>query len=177
MIQKALEVLKNSAKDYLLGLPDLISTNEDPIKLSPVLNDKNETQTQDNSLLMSLINIQEERVVKSQIATKSTEENKIAYINPSIKLNLYVMISANFSIYETGLKYLSGVVKFFQSKNVFNHENTPTLHSSILKLIVELYTLSFEEQNHIWGALGGKYVPSVLYKVRMLTVQESIKNL
>lgn len=176
MIDKALEVLKNSAKDYLLGLPNPVSGSEDPIKLSPVLNDKNETQKQENSLLMSLINIEEERVVKSQKATMEVNGNRIAYINPPIKLNLFVLISANFTTYESGLEYLSGVIKYFQSKSVFNHDNTPSLDSSIEKLIIELYSLSFEQQNHLWGALGAKYVPSVVYKVRMLTVQEALKK-
>ena len=43
----------------------------------------------------------------------------------------------------------------------------------IEKLIVEMISLTFEQQNHMWGTLGAKYLPSVLYKVRMLVVQRS----
>ena len=58
MIQRALEVLSNSAKDYLLGLPELLGTSKTAIKLSPVIfdNEKNKDQSEEDSLLMSLIN-------------------------------------------------------------------------------------------------------------------------
>jgi hypothetical protein len=35
-----------------------------------------------------------------------------------------------------------------------------------------MYNLSFQEQNNLWGSMGAKYVPSVLYKVRMVTIDE-----
>ena len=31
------------------------------------------------------------------------------------------------------------------------------------------------QQNHLWGALGAKYLPSVIYKVRMIVIQEALK--
>ena len=40
------------------------------------------------------------------------------------------------------------------------------------KLIVELYSYSFEQQYNFWTILGAKYLPSVLYKVRLLAFQE-----
>ena len=35
-----------------------------------------------------------------------------------------------------------------------------------------MYTLNFEQINHLWSILGAKYLPSVLYKVRQLTIEE-----
>jgi hypothetical protein len=35
-----------------------------------------------------------------------------------------------------------------------------------------LYSSSFEQQYNFWNVVGAKYLPSVLYKVRMLTYQE-----
>jgi hypothetical protein len=32
--------------------------------------------------------------------------------------------------------------------------------------------MNFEQLNHLWGILGGKYLPSVLYKIRRVTVDE-----
>ena len=31
----------------------------------------------------------------------------------------------------------------------------------------------FEQQNYLWGMVGGKYLPSVLYKFRLLVIQEN----
>ena len=39
------------------------------------------------------------------------------------------------------------------------------------KLIFDLYSPTLEEVNHLWGTLGGKQYPSVLYKLRMLELQ------
>jgi hypothetical protein len=44
--------------------------------------------------------------------------------------------------------------------------------SGIEKLVVELHQLNFEQQNNLWAVLGAKYLPSVLYKVRAISIQE-----
>jgi hypothetical protein len=55
---------------------------------------------------------------------------------------------------------------------VFTPITHPALDPRIQKLIVDLCTLNFEQINHLWSTLGGKYLPSVLYKVRQLTIDE-----
>ena len=39
------------------------------------------------------------------------------------------------------------------------------------KLIFDLYSPSLEETNHLWGTLGGKQYPFVLYVMRMLDLR------
>jgi hypothetical protein len=174
MIDKALEILKGGIQDYLVRLPDLNINNDDTVKLTHIAKPDGALAVPDESLGLTLVNIEEERIVKAQRAVStSADRSRVAHINPDVKLNLYVLIVANFSTYETGLKYLSGAIRFFQSKNVFNQQNTAALDPSLEKLTVELMTLSFEQQNHLWGSLGGKYLPSVIYRVRMLTMQEA----
>jgi Pvc16 N-terminal domain len=34
--------------------------------------------------------------------------------------------------------------------------------------------MSFEQTNHLWSVLGGKYFPSVMYKVRQVTLNEDV---
>jgi hypothetical protein len=114
--------------------------------------------------------------MKSQVSAVK-KNNTVSYLNPDVKLNLYVMITTNFGDYSTALKYLSYVISFFQSKFVFDHQSSPKLDLGIEKLIVELYTLTFEQQNYLWSAVGSKLLPSVLYKVRMLVVQENLSKL
>ena len=41
------------------------------------------------------------------------------------------------------------------------------------KLSLELLNLSIHEVNNVWSILGAKYMPSIVYKVRMLAVQEN----
>jgi len=36
------------------------------------------------------------------------------------------------------------------------------------KVLVELFTVDFDQQNQIWGSLSTGLIPSVIYKVRMI---------
>ena len=42
-----------------------------------------------------------------------------------------------------------------------------------IQLHLEMFSLSFEQLNHLWGSLGGKQWPSVLYKVRLVKITEN----
>ena len=174
MIDKALEILANSIESYLVTLPELNISSQDTVHLTNIVKADGNIDIPADSLGLSLVNVEEERVVKDQQAYKAAADGRrVAHVNPELKLNLYILIVANFNTYETGLKFLSGAIRFFQSKYVFTGENTPDLDPSIQKLIVDLFPLNFEQQNHLWGALGAKYLPSVMYKVRLLTIQEA----
>jgi len=88
---------------------------------------------------------------------------------PDIRLNLFVLVVARFpEDYRLSLHHLSRVVGYFQNHRVFNRENSPDLHERIPRLMLELVTPSFAEQNEIWGALRVSYQPSALYRVRMV---------
>jgi hypothetical protein len=173
MIDNALVVLTDTLSSYLKHLPELIVGTEGKAELTHLVKYDGSIAAPDNSLGVLLINIEEERVTKSQKAFTTDANGQITHTNPELKLNLYILIVANWADYKTGLHFLSGAIRFFQSKNVFTPQDTPQLDPGIEKLIVEMSTLSFEQQNHLWGALGAKYLPSVIYKVRMLAIQEA----
>lgn len=170
MIDKTLTFLLNALNDYF-------ETSDEPkVVLSNIVaQDGSADHLPGNSILLTLVNVEEEKVLKSQTPYIKESNGSISKINPEIKINLSVLFSANFSHknYDQALKYLSGILRFFQARNVFDHQNSPTLDPEIDKLILELITPSFEQLNHMWGFLGAKYMPSVMYKVRMLTIQES----
>lgn len=174
MIDKALQVLRNGIQGYLARLPDLSVNSKEIVVLSNIVEAEGKLALPDERLGITLVNIEEERVTKSQQAFNKAVDGRIRQMNPEIKLNLYIMLVANWDDYRTGLEFLSGAIRFFQSKSVFTSDNTPDLDPVIRKLIVEMTTLNFEQQNHMWGSLGAKYMPSVLYKVRMITIQEAL---
>jgi len=161
--------------------------NDDKIVLTSIATDSG-LVIPNKSLGLSLINIEEERVFKEQRATYLNENGKVQSYNPELRLNLYILITSNFQDkliedpsddYREGLKQLSYVILFFQSKNVFTNDNSPLLSSidpNIQKIIVELYSYSFEQLYNFWSVVGTKYLPSVLYKVRMLRFQGGTIN-
>ena len=93
-------------------------------------------------------------------------------IQPEIRLNLYVLFVARFSQYEDSLHALSLVIRYFQNHRLFTHSDAPGLSESIERLVIELVTLPFAQQNEIWSALRVAYHPSVLYKVKMVVFQD-----
>jgi hypothetical protein len=131
--------------------------------------------------LLSLVNLEEERLAKSP--NNFTRVNdKVEYRNPRMLLNLYCLFSVNHTSYDTSLQYLSLVIQFFQYRNLIDHKNTPpdnglSLDHKIEKLIFEMVSMNSEQVNHLWATLGGKYLPSVLYKVRMVAIEDDTAGL
>ncbi len=64
-------------------------------------------------------------------------------------------------------------MEYFQQQNVFTPQTYPALNAKIKKLIVEFYPLSFEQINHLWSILDGKYIPSVLFKIKQINIDEA----
>lgn len=179
MIDKALRFLTDELNAYL-DLQNGVSSGGDPIIVLSNVSDNvsGGLAIPINKLGVSLINIEEEKVFKEQQTNFRNAEGEFEQYNPEIKLNLYMLVSANFESengddkYEQGLKQLSRVISFFQGKNVFTPDTSPALEASLKKLVIELYSYSFEQQYNFWTVLGAKYLPSVLYKVRLLAFQE-----
>ncbi len=179
MIEEALKALRDELEGYL----DLVNSTATPpegfIVLSNVAKQDGSWAIPDDRIGMSLINIEEERVFKEQRFNYRNDAGDIEQYNPEIKLNLYVLFCANYvntsttdMNYKEGLKQISNIIAFFQGKNVFTNANTPLMDAKLKQLIVELYSYTFEQQYNFWSILGAKYLPSVLYRVRLVTFQE-----
>ena len=127
----------------------------------------------DDKLILTLVNLEEDRAMRRHESVVKVD-GMARYKRPPLLLNLYVLVSANKGDYGTSLTQLGYVVQFFQFQNCFTHSTHPTLDARIEKLLVELYTLNFEQVNHLWSTLGGKYLPSVLYKIQQLSLDENV---
>jgi len=143
------------------------------IVIGSVFNEKGEMQVGAGDVAIMIANIEEEKIFKAQLQKQRRTDNDIEVANPEIKLNLYVLVAANpgtnAGSYDAALKRLSEVVTYFQGTSFFDKTDYPEL-DPIEYLVVELYSLSFEQQNQLWASLGGKYMPSVIYKVRLVVI-------
>lgn len=134
------------------------------------------------NIIITLVNVQEESTLKNQSALRRPFNGTAIYQNPPVNLNLYVLFTCNYTgdHYNLALKRLSYIIRFLQSKNVFSvsssvsggsvNANDPDIID--LKFTMELYTLTFEQINHLWGSLGGRQMPFVMYKLRLVTITE-----
>jgi hypothetical protein len=124
-----------------------------------------------NRLILSIINIEEDKVSKVRENYTRTSSS-IVYKNPPVLVNVYILIAANFETYADNLKMVSYIIQFFQANNYFTPITHPVLDARIEQLNADLFTLNFEQINHIWSTLGGKYLPSVMYKIKQITVED-----
>lgn len=131
------------------------------------------TNPLNNKGILSLINIEEDKLSKSKENFTRTATG-IHYKNPPVLVNLYIVVAANFNTYSDGLNLISFVMQFFQAQNYFTPVTHPVLDERILQLNIDLFTLNFEQLNHIWSTLGGKYLPSVMYKIRQLSIEDEL---
>jgi hypothetical protein len=122
---------------------------------------------------VSLINIEEERAVKPQLPETTFVNGRHVVLQPALNLNLHVLFAASFKRYDEALRYLSYVLTYFQSHLSFTPTQYPGLDPRIGKLTAELQSPTYEQVNQIWAFIGGKQLPSALYKVRMLTLQDA----
>ncbi|HEX5685279.1 MAG TPA: DUF4255 domain-containing protein [Ideonella sp.] len=90
--------------------------------------------------------------------------------NAPVYLNLLVMCAANFSggNYPEALKFLSSAIAFFQSHQVLDQHTAPGPDSALGRLVLSIENLSSSEMHSLWGIHSGRYLPSVLYRVRMI---------
>jgi len=128
-----------------------------------------------NKAILSLVNIEKDRISKSQ-ENFSRLDDRVVYKNPKVYLNFFVLFSINRTDYNDALKWLSRIIQYFQHQNVFTAGSNPSLDSRIDKLILDLYSINREQFNHLWGALGGKYLPSALYKLRVVGIEEEMEE-
>ncbi len=152
--------------EVVLGNISLIDAYQDVSSQS--LNDK---------VVASVINIKQEETLRN-IPFRSTTYQaggpQGVERQPEIYLNVYLLFGANKNNYGTALQRISQVISFFQRQFVFMPTDTPLLATLNLdKLVFELYSTSFEELNQLWGVMGGKYIPSVVYKMKLAVIQEA----
>lgn len=151
--------------------------DEDRVIVSSLINpDGSVSDNIENKIIISVINLEHETTIKSANHYVSGNSNNFGKVSPPVYLNLYLLVSANYDSgnYLEALKMLSSVIGIFQSNTYFTKQLNPEMPASLDKLTFEIFNLPINELSHIWSGIGAKYVPSILYKVRMITMQENL---
>ena len=177
MIDIALQLLKDELTNYL-STRDTATVIIDNVGLFETSAGVGLTE----NIIITLVNVEEESTLKNQPVVKRPFVGNAIYQNPPVYLNLYVLLTCNYTgdHYTLALKRLSYIIRFLQSKNSFSISSSvsggtvnfddPDIID--LKFTLELYTLTFEQVNHLWGSLGGRQMPFVMYKLRLVAITE-----
>ncbi len=187
MITEAAVLIRDEVRNYLMQV-NAVPRNADVV-LGNIASLENEAALSDK-VIISLVNVEEESALKNN---RNWSHNPITggieTAHPPVHLNLYLLFTATHpqnigddGAYQNALSRIGAIIEFFQSKKIFTFQNSPAFQPrnfservlNEIRLVPELYTLTFEQINHLWGSLGGKQSPFVMYKIRLVKIQGRI---
>jgi hypothetical protein len=170
MIDTAINHIASNVNQHLMRTFGL---NEDVVVVSNILEQDGTIATHvNNKIVVSLVNIEKESVPLNNVGHAPATAMRRTVANPPVYVNLYLMFASYFSgsNYQEGLKFISNTIHYLQGQSVYDQHNSPELDRNIDKLVMDIHNLDITDLSNLWGVLSGKYLPSVLYKVRMVTV-------
>ncbi len=180
MIYETLQILKEQLDKFLIdeGLGKIVVLENIALWESG----STDATKIENKVVLTLLKMEEETTLRNSPNFK-IKNGKTEYKNPPVHLNLYLLISANCDTYDKSLRSISKVIQFFQGKKIFTSSNTIYNRTNVafdvldyFKFVLELFTPSFEELNNVWGTLGGRQLPDVIYRIQLIKLERDKKR-
>lgn len=174
MIKEVLTILKNKLNDPENGLKDGPRVGDIAV-VDDIAKHEDETSGLTDTVVITLLNVEEESTLKNRSWYNKTtvSENPLLYNvkkqNPPAYLNLYLMIAANRNAYDKSLSDIAKVIEIFQTNNVMEYVDSNANKNFSFR--IELHSIPFEQLSYIWGLLGGKVMPSALYKISVVKIE------
>ncbi len=175
-------------KETLLLVKDYLECSLDKectVKLRPVP-DQEEAQESNMLITITLLRIEEETsrkpaVTSRYISVMDDKGNPRRMVtnkkSPDVDINLEILISARAKEYETALGHISKVISAMNSiQTVPKPKGMKADFKALQSLNISILNLPLEQQFSMWQTLHRKLMPSVAYKLRMLTVPGEIEQ-
>lgn len=160
MIRKILTTYATRLEEYLSRF------HNRPEGLATVGQIGNSMEEKPNKMVVCLLNVERENAGGISAPVQRTEEG-YARMQPPLLLNLNVMLAAVFDErqYAESLSMLTDTLRFIQSVPKFEVDGTG--------YTIEIVNLTTQDLNNMWTLLGGQYYPSVVCKIRRLSIDGS----
>jgi hypothetical protein len=180
MIFQVMELIRQNLNAFLVapGSPDPVVLGN--IAFATPDNPATPLADESAQVYMSLVNVEEEATLRNRGAVRQSDIRPLAYVNPPMIINLFLLFSANHKDYSMAIRTLSSVLLFFQGNRSFSIAKTPVPAIGVfatpgedenkIKVNLDLMSLTFEQVNHLWGSLGGKQMPFLLFKARQVEI-------
>jgi len=151
------------------------------------LNDGDEFVQDKSSMVLSIVNIEEDKTLRNQSLYKEVVGNASTverYKKPAQNLNISILFTSynkDQSFYSSGLEKLEYIIAYLQSNNVFYYDDSSFFEQdeidedtakTLNKLVLDLVSLKPDQLNQMWSYLGSRYMPSVLYSMRAIQIQK-----
>jgi hypothetical protein len=148
-----------------------------------------------NKMVCCMVSLEEESTLKNGLnRTMKSKSGSFDKTPPILHFNMQLLFCANFigiAGYEEGLAYLSSLIRFFQTNRIMKipgirqilpkdrvsssrngaYDGT-NLSGPTQGITFELCKLDYSEFSHLWSAIGAKLMPSVVYKVGMISFDD-----
>lgn len=167
MIYTALDYLRAKLDD---ALQDRLGTSVDTVVLGPMA----DSAADDTAKLYLMLAGLREDTTPQRMPGRESADASVAK-RPATKplhLECTLLLAATGNDYATSLAVLSEALIVLRGLNVINPDDLSEVRLPGGHLTLELVTLEPQEQNHLWATLGAKYVPSAVYRLRLVTLTE-----
>ncbi|MFK7748123.1 MAG: DUF4255 domain-containing protein [Kordia sp.] len=169
MIEKALQFTGKALNQYVkqkFGLDDDVVIVNSIIDQNGVVPAKNQ-----NKIVLSLIHVEQETTKQFYNRNQKLGNGNFVREPLSHRYNLFTLITPNFDDYTEALKFLDASIQFFQINELVDATKNAQIPAEIGRLEYEFQKgENYMQMQNLWTALGAKYQPSVMYKVRLVTI-------
>lgn len=169
MINKALQFTNDVLDQFL---KNRFALDESKVVLNNLIESNGDVpKINHNKVVISLINIEKETSKAFNTRNQQLPNGNYAQVSPAERFNLDILISSNFDDYKETLLFLNAVILFFQINTSLSASSFSTIPKGLTKLEFDIEKITYHQMQSLWTAMGAKYQPSVIYKMRLLTIQ------
>ena len=157
------EVLQTITDNLNVYFRTKLKIQEDKAELSAIVNQDGTIALQsENKVLVTLFNIERESF--------SASPGNVG--RQKLSLNIFVIFSCHFSNsnYSEAIRFLDLIITYFEENYTLEVQN---IYDGNNKIKIEIETFNLEKVQNIWSTIGAKYLPSVIYKLRMIVVDSN----
>lgn len=166
MIDLALTLVKDRLNAHLSAV---YSVSEELVALAPLSDSEGRpTAETRNRLAIFMTNLAEDAIPRQ---TPQSGRGLFGQTRP-LHLDIYFMLASGHDpeIYGEGLKLISAALMFFQANPLLTPTRVPEMPAGISQLAIEIANLRVEEVGQLWGNFGGRYAPSMMFKMRSVLI-------
>ncbi len=169
MIDRALRLLADRLNGHLKSL---YNVPEDLVVVAPLTDSEGKPADEArNRLALFVTNIRHDAMPRATHRDGVSLSGSMRKLAP-VHLDIYVMLAASCEpeTYTEGLKLLSSAMRYFQGHPLMTPQSHPDMPAGLAQLSLEISNLDIDALGQLWGNLGGRYVPSVQYKIRSVLI-------
>lgn len=171
MIDKALSFILSELNGHLAA--NFPSLEPHAVMSTLSLPDGSAPEEIDNKIVLTVANVGRETAAFAPQIPQSVHGGQRTSLSTPLNLNVYLLVSGSFRRnYIEALRLLSSALSFLHVKSVFTPQNSAGFPTDLERLTSELVNLSMADLQNLWACQGAKYLPSALFKLRMISIQD-----